>query len=75
MGKTCDRVQMWLQKVGGSDYLTLETLSFPTICSSLPNVVHLFDKNPQLHGLDLADSPGSNSEIIDLLVGLITIRT
>jgi len=46
----------------------LDALSFLTICSSLPNVVHL-DKYPQLCDLDLADPPGENAEVIDLLIG------
>ena len=67
-GKTCDLVQIRLQKIGSSDCLVLEALSFPTICSSLPNVVHL-DKYPQLCDLQLADPPGKSTEVIDLLVG------
>ena len=67
-GKTCDLVQIRLQKIGSSDCLVLEALSFPTICSSLPNVVHL-DKYPQLCDLQLADPPGKSTEVIDPLVG------
>ena len=65
--KTCDLVQIRLQKIGSSYCLVLEALSFPTICSSLPNVVHL-DKYPQLCDLQLADPPGKSTEVIDLLV-------
>ena len=45
-GKTCDLVQIRLQKIGSSDYLVLEALSFPTICSSLPNAISVDQLTP-----------------------------
>ena len=67
-GKTCDLVQIMLQKTRSSDCLVVEALSFPTICSSLPSAISI-EQFPELCDLELADPPSDKSKSIDLLVG------
>jgi len=67
-GKSCDLVEINLQKLNGDDRFQLQVLRFPTICSSLPNLVNL-DQYPSLLKLDLADPPSKEPQGIDLLIG------
>ena len=66
--KTCNVVAVCLRRPNESEVITIRALSFPTICSSLPNLVKL-DEFPHLSGLDLADPPSSGPEGIDILIG------
>ena len=40
-GKSCDLVRIRLQGLNGGECSQLQALQFPTICSSLPNLVNL----------------------------------
>ena len=40
-GKSCELVQIRLQKLNSNESFQLQALQFPTICSSLPNPVNL----------------------------------
>ena len=66
--KSCDLVHIHLQRVNGGECLQLQALQFPTICSSLPNLINL-ERFPNLLKLDLADPPSSAPEEIDVLIG------
>ena len=67
-GKSCDLVQICLQKLNGSDSLQLQALRLPSICSSLSNMVNL-EWFPDLLKLDLVDPPSNSPEGIDVLIG------
>ena len=70
--KSCDLVRIHLQNLNGSDCLQLQALQFPTICSSLPNLVYL-KQFPSLLKLDLADPLSSAPEGIAYSLDLTTI--
>ena len=67
-GKSCELVRIRLQGLNGGECSQLQALQFPTICSSLPNLVNL-ERFPSLLKLDLADPPSSAPEGIDVLIG------
>jgi len=67
-GKSCDLVQINLQKLNGKDSLQLQALRLPTIYSSLPSIVNQ-EQYPSLLKLDLADPPSKEPHGIDLLIG------
>ena len=67
-GKSCELVRIRLQGLNGGECSQLQALQFPTICSSLPNLVNL-ERFPSLLKLDLADPPSSAPKGIDMLIG------
>ena len=69
--KECDVVQVRL--LGSTDdIITIKALSFPSICSPLPQAVDL-GQFPSFQGLELADSgefdSGTQTTTVDLLIG------
>ena len=68
--KTCNVVAVHLRKLNGTEGVTIQALSFPTICLTLPSLVKLNDFPGLCElDLDLADPPSSGPEAIDILIG------
>ena len=67
--QNCDVVKVYLRKPGHENVNCVNALSFPTVCSLLPNPVNL-SGYPHLNDLELADCEASpNQNQIDILAG------
>ena len=65
----CEIVKIRISKPGCSDEVEISALSFPVICSAIPNKVDI-DKFPHIQHLELADDiDNANDDSIDILIG------